>query len=120
MNVGLTDAQKEATLPKPPPAAASTPAGEAVFKRLLEAPNLDEAVKKTSVSDLKLARGYAATLTKSDPRSATVTWAIMDKLFPPNGGRSHKLRLNVKRRRTQRNRGGRKHRKLRKLATRRR
>ncbi len=40
--------------------------------------------------------------------------------LPGEGGRKRRSRLNVKRRRTQRNRGGRKHRKLRKLSTRRR
>ena len=42
----------------------------------------------------------------------------LETLPTPTGGR--RLRLNVERRRTQRNRGGRKYRKLRKLTTRRR
>ena len=125
--VGLSDEQKEATMYTPPAPGPSGEEGKQIFNELLallpnrrEPKALQDAINKRSKDELEKARGYAATLTTGDERSAEVVGRIMDKLglTPKYAGR--KSRLNVKRRRTQRHRGGRKHRKLRKLTTRRR
>lgn len=79
---------------------------------------VDAAALGLKKDELNKALSYACTLTESDEMAAAVTFAIMKALGMAGGRR--KSRLNVQRRRTQRHRGGRKHRKLRKLATRRR
>ena len=68
---------------------------------------------------LPFAKAAESFSTKSEQPATQRVIAILEELPDPKGGR-RKLRLNIQRRGTQRNRGGRKHRKLRKLTTRRR
>ena len=116
---GMTDEQKEATMRDLPAAGPPSSPGKVVFEKLLAAPDVDEAVRITSTANLNLARGYATSLTKQDSKAADVTFAIMDGLRSRSRG-GRRSRLNVKRRGTKRHGRGGKHRKLRKLTTRRR
>jgi hypothetical protein len=104
--------------------------GDAYLVNLLLKSGADPASKDSSgktAAEVADAAGNTATLNAIQrpdnptqafiPTSMNLNTNVSQK---PGGRRSHKLRLNVQRRRTQRNGRSRKHRKLRKLATRRR
>jgi len=142
--VGLTDKQKEATIPSNVPLADPNfnqdlfDKGKAVFDTLVatgvgpeytDKSGLFKALDGYTKDDLAAAQHYSIHSNKDPSYNAKdlttnqLYWrgdvgeAIDRAARRRRGGRS---RLNVQRRRTQRNGRGRKHRKLRKLATRRR